>query len=114
MPHSLGTVSTESAARRYYKAIVEFESTLQGHEACDLTVSPYRVYPFPPLVYDGSIAYPRWEPNDRNRVRSLGSQRGSPRKRVEHWLLEQSYCSGTLVPIGQHICPIGCLGHPIG
>ena len=25
------------------KAIVEFESTLQGHEACDLTVSPYRV-----------------------------------------------------------------------
>ena len=24
------------------QAIVEFESTLQGHEACDLTVSPYR------------------------------------------------------------------------
>ena len=117
VPHSLGTVSTESAARRYYKAIVEFESTLQGHEACDLTVSPYRVYPFPPLVYDGSIAYPRWEPNDRNRVRSLGSQRGSPKKRVEHskflWNFG-SYCSGTLVPIGQHICPIGCLGHPIG
>jgi hypothetical protein len=56
VPHSLGTVSTESAARRYYKAIVEFESTLQGHEACDLTVSPYRVYPFPPLVYDGTLA----------------------------------------------------------
>ena len=50
VPHSLGTVSTESAARRYYKAIVEFESTLQGHEACDLTVSPYRVYPFPPSL----------------------------------------------------------------
>ena len=112
MPHSLGTVSTESAARRYYKAIVEFESTLQGHEACDLTVSPYRVYPFPPLVYDGSIAYPRWEPNDRNRVRS---KRGSPRKRVEHskflWNFG-SYCSGTLVPIGQHICPIGIVALP--
>lgn len=27
------------------QAIAEFESTLQGHEACDLTVSPYRMEP---------------------------------------------------------------------
>ena len=42
LPHTAFEQSPKSLMFKE-QAIAEFESTLQGHEACDLTVSPYRI-----------------------------------------------------------------------